>query len=57
LSTVRDAHPNVNRGGAHITSWEEREQLAELNLVAGKACENLNRLQLGAYRLNLAGEG
>src|SRR4029453_9878558 len=30
----------LNRGVALITSWDEREQLAELDLIAGKRAKN-----------------
>ena len=38
----------LNRGAALITSRDEREQLAELNLHRGQARQGLHRLRLGA---------
>ncbi len=39
----------LNRGAALITSRDEREQLAELNLIAGKRAKSVDRLRLGAH--------
>ena len=38
----------LNRGAHLITSTDEREQLAELNLIAGKRAKSLDGLRLGA---------
>ena len=45
----------LNRGAALITSRDEREQLAELNLIAGRRAKAVYRLRFGATYLT-AGE-
>ena len=39
----------LNRGAVLITEQEERDQVAELNLIAGKRAKEFRRLRLGAH--------